>query len=130
MSRLTLAADPAAVREARRFARACCVDADIAQDVTETVVLLMSEAVTNAFVHGRSDARLTVTVARGAVLVEVRDDNSRHPKPVEADNDALDGRGMILMEALAQRWGVRDEEFGKTVWFQVSREPITTSDGF
>ena len=83
------------------------------------MVLLTSEAVTNAFVHGRSAARLTVSVRTGRVRVEVADDNSRHPRQVEQDDEALDGRGLLLMTGLALRWGVRDEPVGKTVWFEV-----------
>lgn len=125
MTSLSLAADPAAVRHAREFARDCCVSAGVVQEVTDTVLLLMSEAVTNAFVHGRSDARLQVTVTRGGVLVEVGDDNAGHPRQVEQDDEALSGRGVLLMVALARHWGVRDEVRGKTVWFEVALSPRT-----
>ncbi len=116
---LTLAPDPAAVRQARCFARTCCAAARLEPSALDTVVLLTSEAVTNAFVHGRSDARLTVTIVGNWVLVEVGDDNSRHPRPVDVDDEALDGRGLLLVSGLANKWGVRDEPIGKTVWFEV-----------
>lgn len=116
---LVLAPDLAAVSRARGFVRTCCQAAGIEGDACDTAVLLTSETVTNAFVHGRSDARLAVTTGPGAVLVEVGDDNSRHPRHVDPDDHALDGRGLKIMTALAARWGVRDEIFGKTVWFEV-----------
>jgi len=119
MTVLSLQADLAAVRQARSFAPDCCATAGVAQQVLDTVVLLTSEVVTNAFVHGRNDARLTVTVSGGRVLVEVGDDNSRQPKQVDRDDEALDGRGLTLLIGLAHRWGVRDEQLGKTVWFEV-----------
>jgi anti-sigma regulatory factor (Ser/Thr protein kinase) len=124
---LSLPAHPAAVRRARTFARDCCLNAGVTTEVTDTVVLLISEAVTNAFVHGRSDARLRITVTGSDVLVEVGDDNSRHPRRVTQDDDALDGRGMLLMVALARHWGVRDEVLGKTVWFEVARVPASSA---
>jgi len=116
---LSLPAQLDAVGRARGFARDQCTAAGVAVEVADTVVLLTSEAVTNAFVHGRSAARLTVTVLNGRVRVEVADDNSRHPRQVEQDDEALDGRGLLLMTGLALRWGVRDEPVGKTVWFEV-----------
>jgi len=116
---LVLPPDVAAVREARRFVQDFCTSAAIPDELRDTAVLLASETVTNAFVHGRSDARLAVTLVPGGVLVEVGDDNSRHPRPVDADEQALDGRGLMIITALAARWGVRDDEIGKTVWFEV-----------
>jgi anti-sigma regulatory factor (Ser/Thr protein kinase) len=116
---LVLPPDIAAVREARRFVQKFCESAAIPDEVRETAVLLASETVTNAFVHGRSDARLAVSLVPGGVLVEVGDDNSRHPRLVDADDLALDGRGLMILTALASRWGVRDDQIGKTVWFEV-----------
>jgi anti-sigma regulatory factor (Ser/Thr protein kinase) len=116
---LVLPPDTAAVREARKFVQTFCRSAGMTEDVCDTAVLLASEAVTNAFVHGRSDARLAVTRVPGGLLVEVGDDNSRHPRQVDVDDQALDGRGLMIITALAARWGVRDEQTGKTVWFEV-----------
>jgi anti-sigma regulatory factor (Ser/Thr protein kinase) len=116
---LVLAPDPAAVREARAFVRAACRAAGTSRDLLDTVVLLTSEAVTNAFTHGRSEARIAVEADPAAVRVEVADDNSRHPQPQDPDADALDGRGMTILDTLSDRWGVRDDPYGKTVWFEV-----------
>ncbi|GMA86890.1 hypothetical protein GCM10025868_21400 [Angustibacter aerolatus] len=124
---LVLAHDLASVRRARTFVRHHCRVAKIGADTCETAVLLTSEAVTNAFIHGRSEARLRVRVRPGHVRVEVGDDNSRHPTRTDRDDDALDGRGLDILEMLSTRWGVDDDEVGKTVWFEV-REPSTTSD--
>ncbi len=116
---LVLAPDPASVRRARALVRQVCVQAGLAEDDVDAAVLLTSETVTNAFTHGRSEARLCA-VARGArVRVEVADDDSRHPQRAERDEDSLSGRGLALVEALAAAWGVRDDRYGKTVWFEV-----------
>ncbi len=116
---LVLAPDPGAVREARQVVRQTCHAAGVDSDTCDSAVLLTSETVTNAFVHGRSEARLSVHANAGTVLVEVGDDNSRHPALVTQDAEALDGRGIALLEALATAWGVREEPYGKVVWFEV-----------
>lgn len=116
---LVLASDLSTVGVAREFVRRHCHALGFDADACDTAVLLASETVTNAFTHGRSDARVTVVGSAGVLLVEVADDNSRHPERRAQDPDALDGRGLSIVEMLAARWGVRDDPFGKTVWFEV-----------
>ena len=116
---LVLAPDPAAVARARAFVHDQCRAGRVDGELCDVAVLLTSEAVTNAFTHGRSEARLAVTTSREAVRVEVGDDNSRHPHLVEQDGDALDGRGLAIIATLAAGWGVRDDPYGKVVWFEV-----------
>jgi anti-sigma regulatory factor (Ser/Thr protein kinase) len=119
-ARLVLAPGPQAVRKARAFVRQCCEAGDLVSEACDIVVLLTSETVTNAFTHGRSEARLAVTAHPDRVLVEVADDNSRHPQAAEPDADALDGRGISILAMLATSWGVHDDPYGKTVWFEVA----------
>lgn len=116
---LVLAPDPAAVRRARAFVSDVCREHGIDEDACDSAVLMVSETVTNAFTHGRSEARISLTVDGRRVRVEVADDNSRHPQVVEQDQEALDGRGINIVDALAVRWGVADDPYGKTVWFEV-----------
>jgi len=111
---------PAAVRGARAFVERCCEAAGTGAGTTDTAVLLASEVVTNAFLHGRSQTRLTVTADPLRVRVEVGDDNTRRPTVAAHDDAALDGRGMAMVDLLATSWGVRGEALGKTVWFTVS----------
>jgi len=117
---LVLAPDPATVRGAREVVAQQCHRAGIAVDVCETALLLTSEVVTNAVLHGRSEVRLRVVVTPGVLHVEVGDDNSRHPQRASPDDGALDGRGMAIIDVLATRWGVRDTPNGKVVWFDVA----------
>ena len=116
---MVLAPQAAAVREARTLVKQACQEAGTDQITCDAAVLLTSETVTNAFVHGRSEARLDVAAGPESVHVEVGDDNSRHPTGQPRDEDALDGRGLEIVRMLASRWGVRDEPFGKVVWFEV-----------
>jgi serine phosphatase RsbU (regulator of sigma subunit)/anti-sigma regulatory factor (Ser/Thr protein kinase) len=118
---LVLAADLAAVRRARHFIRHHCVSAGVAEDVADTVALLTSETVTNAIIHGRSEARLRALVQPNVVRVEIGDDNARHPKRAERNDEALDGRGLDIVQLLARSWGVHDQAGGKVVWFEVER---------
>jgi anti-sigma regulatory factor (Ser/Thr protein kinase) len=115
----TVPGDARAVRHARRFTGRLCARAGIDGDLCESAVLLTSEVVTNAVIHGRSEARLRVVVDTDHVRVEVGDDNSRHPVIQPPDADALDGRGLRLLDIVATAWGVRDDEIGKTVWFEI-----------
>lgn len=114
-----LAPDPASVRQARLLVQQACAEAGAGSEISDDAALLTSETVTNALTHGRSEARLQVDATPDVVLVQVGDDNSRHPAPVARDPEALDGRGWEVVQLLAERWGVRDDACGKTVWFEV-----------
>lgn len=117
---LALGPELAAVAGARSFVRLHGRALGLDEDACDTAALLTSEVVTNALVHGRSEARLRVGARAGMLLVEVADDNSRHPQRQEPDPNALDGRGLAIIDLLAARWGVRDGAWGKTVWFEVA----------
>jgi anti-sigma regulatory factor (Ser/Thr protein kinase) len=107
------------VRAARRFVREQCRLAELPRDRCEDALLLTSELVTNAVLHGRSEVCIEVTPFRGWLRIAVGDENSRRPAPVPQDPDALDGRGLALVSALAARWGVDDRPMGKAVWFEL-----------
>jgi serine phosphatase RsbU (regulator of sigma subunit)/anti-sigma regulatory factor (Ser/Thr protein kinase) len=119
---VVLISDIASVRRARAFVRHHCKVAGVAPDVCDTAVLLTSETVTNAFIHGRSEARLRVLIRLGRVRVEVGDDNARHPQRATRNDDALDGRGLDILDLLATEWGVFDEPAGKVVWFEAHED--------
>jgi anti-sigma regulatory factor (Ser/Thr protein kinase) len=121
---MVLAPQAAAVRQARNLVKEACMAAGTQEVTCDAAVLLTSETVTNAFVHGRSEARLEVAAGRESVHVEVGDDNSRHPAGQPRDEDALDGRGLEIVRMLAASWGVRDEPFGKVVWFEVRADHV------
>lgn len=117
---LVLGPDLTSVRRARSFVVQECQRSHLDRKRCEDAALMVSELVTNAILHGRSDARVRVAAgADGVLRVEVSDDNSRHPEPVSQDHGALDGRGLLIVDALSTQWGVRDEDIGKTVWFEV-----------
>lgn len=89
--------------------------------------LLTSEVVTNALVHTDRGALLTAQLSDGRpacgrrrLRVEVRDFLPRRPAPpVPVSEDSVSGRGLLLVETLADGWGIRTDGWGKTVWFEL-----------
>ncbi|MFS8204628.1 ATP-binding protein [Streptomyces sp. CWNU-52B] len=87
---------------------------------SETAELLTSEIVTNALVHTDQEALLTATVGPRGLRVEVRDFDSRRPRlRVPNADEGTHGRGLILVQSLADAWGVRMHGVGKAVWFEL-----------
>jgi anti-sigma regulatory factor (Ser/Thr protein kinase) len=118
--------DPAEVGRARRWARSRLAGSGIAADepLAETLVLLVSELVTNAVVHTGCSAVLRLSlpgaVTREAtVRLEVADASGRAPVPRCADGDATGGRGLALVDGLADRWGWSREGAGKRIWCEL-----------
>jgi anti-sigma regulatory factor (Ser/Thr protein kinase) len=114
-----LSAHLTSVRDARRFVDRHCAAYGVGDDLRETAVLLTSEIVTNAVLHGRSGAQLLVSIEHDVLRVEVTDDNTRLPQRVSPDAHALDGRGLVIVETLATAWGAAPSGQGKRVWFEL-----------
>lgn len=87
---------------------------------SEIAELLTSELVTNAIVHTDNDAVLTAVVGPRGLRVEVRDFVARRPRLcVPNADDGTHGRGLALVQSLADAWGVRPHGVGKAVWFEL-----------
>lgn len=89
---------------------------------------VIAELAVNAATHGRvagRDFRLTLYVVADTLRVEVTDTRGeRLPDPQPASPDAESGRGLLLVEALADRWGVTEGRFPrKTVWAELRLTP-------
>lgn len=87
--------------------------------VTDTATLLVSELVTNAVRHGNPPCALTVTLAADFVEMCVEDGDPHLPVRREPDPNSEDGRGYVLVDALASSWGVRPLAQGKGAWFRL-----------
>ncbi|MDQ4007309.1 MAG: ATP-binding protein [Actinomycetota bacterium] len=122
---LDLEQHPAAVRRARRFVQDQCHAAGINGETSETAVLLTSEIVTNAFLHGQSGAWVTLTASEDSLRVEVGDGSARQPRLVHTDREALHGRGLAIVDTLAAAWGATGHRRGKVVWFELTRRRPT-----
>ncbi|MFJ6727209.1 MULTISPECIES: ATP-binding protein [unclassified Streptomyces] len=96
---------------------------------TDTAELLTSELVTNALVHTDHEAVLTATVGPDGLRVEVRDFVPGRPRPRRTGGDeSTSGRGLLLVESLADAWGVRAHGSGKAVWFRLEARTDTEDD--
>lgn len=98
------------------------------RESAEVAELLTSELVTNALVHTEHGAVVKATVADSRLRVEVRDFVDAPPTPNEPDvDDGTHGRGLVLVEGLADSWGVRSQGLGKMVWFELNGEPTAAT---
>ena len=105
---------------ARHFVRAALETSDVETGVIETAELLTSELVTNVVVHVGSVSDLLVQTGDGAVRINVTDHGDRQPEMATPTARATRGRGLRIVNALADAWGVdRDPVQGKTVWFEL-----------
>lgn len=118
---LPLEDDPRAARRARRFLRGLLESWDVDGDVLDTAELCLSELVTNAIVHAGTDSLLTVSLERGVLHVEVRDRGAPADVDLVEDDDPLRvfGRGLQLVDALADQWGAEHDDGGTRSWFDL-----------
>jgi anti-sigma regulatory factor (Ser/Thr protein kinase) len=108
----------AGARAARHFVRDALTAFD--DQLRETILLLTSEVATNAVRHAGSKFQVSIeSLENDGVRVEVTDDNSQAPRARSAPLDATTGRGLKVVDALADAWGVDDHRHGKVVWFEV-----------
>lgn len=118
--RTELGADAGQVARARHLLSASLDDWRIGADARETTLLLVSELVTNAIVHGTPPLRLVAFPVQSGVRVEVHDSNpASMPALRGAQSEHPGGRGLRIVEALADRWGSEELAEGKSVWFEV-----------
>ena len=117
--RVPLSTDPGEVPRLRHLVREQLRAWRLA-GAAEVTLLLVSELVTNALLHGRPPLELRVAAIGEKVRVEVHDAAGDHP-PARAfpPPDAPHGRGIEIVAALANRWGSAPSPLGKVVWFEV-----------
>jgi anti-sigma regulatory factor (Ser/Thr protein kinase) len=116
-----LPSSPDAPQLARAFLRTALHTWEL-DGLGEITELLTSELVTNVVVHVGGSLTLRTFLDSGLLRVEV-DDGSTEP-PVLRDPGAGDdhGRGILLVDALADCWGTDIDADGKRVWFEISAE--------
>lgn len=116
---LDLAVDPINVRRARSlaaaFARHEHVDA-----LSESLILVTSELVSNAIRYADSVVTLTLTRQGPSVRVEVADDGGGVPQLGHPAATVPTGRGLLIIDGLASDWGSHRSGHGKVVWAELA----------
>jgi serine/threonine-protein kinase RsbW len=119
------------VGQARDFVRGLLAGAC---PVLDDVLLMVSELASNAVRHTASGDRdgwfdLTVVLIGGGLMISVADSGGSS-EPVIANcggrpcgDAATGGRGLLIVDTLARKWGHSGDELGRVVWFSVEWEP-------
>ncbi|MCX4907068.1 ATP-binding protein [Streptomyces sp. NBC_00878] len=135
-SSMAVSHGPAGVGEARHRMRAQLRTGGVAETVIDDAVLILSELLSNACRHGRplgdalagdGDVRAAWRVEQtGRLTVEVTDGGGpTRPVPATPSVTARGGRGLNIITALADDWGVRDDARGEvTVWVVVHKDAV------
>ncbi|MEU6216576.1 ATP-binding protein [Streptomyces sp. NPDC047022] len=115
------------VPAARLFARETLTGWGLAEaERGDDVLLCVSELATNALLHGVPPGRQFRVFLRydGRVLrVEVHDSGPGTPRVADQADENERGRGLLLVSALADKWGVGERELGKVVWCEFAFAP-------
>lgn len=110
--------DPEALVSARHMIGAA-VRAWGARDRADEIELIADELIVNALMHTDGPAIVTLRVLSGPerrLRVEVEDRSSALPRRREAGDSGVSGRGLMLVDRLADVWGVESRGSGKCVW--------------
>ncbi|MFI5754450.1 ATP-binding protein [Streptomyces sp. NPDC051569] len=94
----------------------------------DPAALVLTELLTNAGQHARVPRGREIETrflrVPGGLRIEVHDASSERPRRRSSEADACDGRGLMLVAALADRWGVAERGGpGKQVWAELSLTP-------
>lgn len=122
--RWTLNSEASSVRQARNVVRDFLAEAQLAKVDSDAAALIVSELVSNAIIH-TSDAcdtiELRIDERLGTIHIEVQDHDSRPPTPRVDAIDAEGGRGLVIVQSIASRWGWDEiAGNGKQVWCDLS----------
>jgi anti-sigma regulatory factor (Ser/Thr protein kinase) len=117
---------PDRVSSARRELRGILQDWNSA-DAADAAVLLVSELLTNVLLHTDQEggllAELSGAPGERRLRIEVSDGSDELPHRRSPGEMASSGRGLVLLDLLADHWGVRPSGEGKVVWFEMHEKP-------
>lgn len=118
LGRLAVPSDPQWPGQARQWITETLTREGL-RPLAETVALLVSEIATNAILHADTEITVEAHGRRDGVRVTVSDDDVHLPSMAALDVEATTGRGMHVVDQLADEWGVYLRPGGKTVWFNL-----------
>ena len=129
---LALDYDVSSVPLARHWVTRLCHEHAFGPDLADLLALLSTELVANAVLHGAAPVEVSVSLtgptetgtaetgtAGSSVVVACTDGSSRLPTVKQVQVEATGGRGVALIDMLANAWGVQLQVGGKRVWFQL-----------
>jgi anti-sigma regulatory factor (Ser/Thr protein kinase) len=111
---------PEDVTAARLFVREQL--SDELPETLQAAELMTSELATNCVMHARSDFELAID-SHGQIRIEVSDAGRGRPTLLQPDVRDPTGRGLRIVDAMSDAWGVVAKTKGKTVWFTLPPPP-------
>lgn len=115
---LTVSPDAASVRRARhevdRWLR------ERGKGDADTAALLLSELLTNVVLHARTTATVNITLDTRCLRVVVSDGAPGLPARRRPEPASVTGRGLMIVDAMSDAWGIDQLPAGKSVWFELS----------
>jgi len=118
--------DATAAHNARTAVRYALGRWHVPQPVVDDAVLAASELVANVVLHARTTGTLEIEMGdtRSWLRLAVTDGSSAPPLARLADGSAESGRGLAILAALSDRWGIEPFADGKTVWIEIDLERV------
>jgi anti-sigma regulatory factor (Ser/Thr protein kinase) len=113
-------AEGAACREGREFVSAHLLSWGVPERIVDVAVLITSELVANAVTYGPPPVGLRVRLFARCVRIEIGDSSPQPPRMLRPGYTEIGGRGLLLVDRLAARWGYTPQEEGKVVWCEVA----------
>ncbi|CAM3900015.1 ATP-binding protein [Nocardiopsis rhodophaea] len=126
LSRRRFAGEPPSVKAARDWLRARLTQAGVPDQPTDNALLLLSELASNSLRHASDPAdhngfRVRVHLSRNGLRVDLHDDEPPFAMFIgPAAHDAEHGRGLFLVDAMADRWGHSASPNGSGMFFAIS----------
>ncbi|MGW3091371.1 SpoIIE family protein phosphatase [Streptomyces sp. NPDC001108] len=114
-------ADPEGLSDARSIVRQALTDWDMAE-LADDAELVTGELLVNVLLHTEGGAVLTLEVLPEPVRrvrLSVQDRSSAWPRRRSPGETATSGRGLLLLDAVASRWGIEPRGEGKAVWCEI-----------
>lgn len=131
-ARFDLLSAPTSARAGRRAVTEVLTSWGLPPYAVDDAVLVVSELVTNAVLHAREQEflALEITYRPGCVRVSLADGSAVRPLARLATAGDEGGRGMPIVDALSDRWGIEDHHGGKRIWFELDldRTPPTAAE--
>ena len=110
--------DARAPQRARRWITQLCHEWRC-EELSDIAALIVTELVTNVYLHAGSDCLIQAAYAKPTLSVAVSDEDGTEISPGMPSDTAEMGRGLAIVAAFADAWGTRLNGGSKEVWFDL-----------